>query len=255
MRFLRMLRLKKPNQTLPVTFSSGEFQYASSLLQLQDATLALPTKLDEVTKSIHECIPQQLPGEQASQDDVRYFLYQILTLKDYNLARRSPQWVLETCMLWQGGGNKLRSLPLDAFQQLCPLHPGYAVIDWTVKSSKFRRQDIPPCGIRDEIGRCIKNVVENLKKKEQGHRGPDWRNADSSNPMLATAAAMGKEQNPVLPADQIFQRPSFRSTLSYPVKNHFYSLGNYSMPLLQRSPPAFQQNSPYMYRRSPFGTS
>lgn len=255
MRFLGKFRRKKPNQTLPVTFSSGESQYAASLLQVQDATLALPTKLDEVTKSVHECIPQQLPGEQAGQDDVRYFLYQILTLKDHNLARRSPQWVLETCMLWQGGGKKLRSLPLDAFQQLCPLHPGYAVIDWTVKGSKFRRQDIPPCGIRDEIGYRIKDVVENLKMKEQGHRGPGWRNADSSNATMASVAAMGKEQNPELPANHIFQTPSFKYTPSYPVKNHFYSLGNHSTPLLHRISPAVQQTSPYMYRPSPFGTS
>lgn len=68
----------------------------------------------------------------ANQDDMSYYLYQILTFNDYNTARRSLQWVLETCMLWQGGDTRQRYLAPNSFQQLCPLRPGYVFVDWTV---------------------------------------------------------------------------------------------------------------------------
>lgn len=253
MQFLGLPKRKKSFSTLQIAFSSTVSLHGSGHLQGQEATLALPTKLDEVANSVHECVPQHLPGEQSSQDDVRYFLYQILTLKDCNLARKSPQWVLETCILWQGDGHRLRSMPLDAFQQLCPLRPGYAVIDWSVKGSKFRRQDITPCGVRDEIGRRIKNIVESLKRKEQGHRGPGWQNAGQPKPMTVLPVTMCEEQNSVFPGNKRFPLPSFRSAPSYPVQIHFYSVGNHSMPHLhQMSPVTTQQNSPYTQRQTPF---
>ncbi|KAH6629870.1 hypothetical protein C7974DRAFT_454943 [Boeremia exigua] len=250
MRLPGMIKRKKSTSTLPDVFPSSASLFASFPRQSQQGTLALPSKLDEVAESIHECVPQQLPGESASQDDVRYFLYQVLTLKEYNLARKSPQWVLETCMLWQGDGNRLRSLPLDAFQQLCPLHPGYAAIDWTVKGSKYRRQDIPPCGVRDEIGHRVKTIVEGLKRKEEGHRGPGWQNLSMSKPGAAPPVEMARTQNPTFPGNHRFQMAQFAPTSGFPVQNHFYSLGNHSMPLFHQVPPVgIQQNAPYMRRQ------
>ncbi|KAJ8117961.1 hypothetical protein OPT61_g949 [Boeremia exigua] len=248
---MRFLGRRKSTSKLPDVSPGSSSLYGPSPRQGQHNLLALPTRLDEVADSMHDCVPQHLPGERASQEDVRYFLYQVLTLKDYNLARKSPQWVLETCMLWQGNGDKLRSLPLEAFQQLCPLHPGYAAIDWTVKRSKFRRQDIPPCGVRDDIGHRIKNIVEILKKREEGHRRPGWQSPNNLSPiMTAPPAEIGRRHSTKHPAHHGFPIASFAQVPEFPVQNHFYSLGNHSMPLLHQMPPMDVQKYPPNLRRT-----
>lgn len=257
MRLTWRIGQKKSASTLSDVFLDSSLLYATCPPRSQQGTLALPTKLDEVVGSVHEFAPQQLPGEQATQDDVRYFLYQILTLKDYKLARHNPQWILETCMLWHGEGSKLRSLPLDAFQQLCPLHRGYATIDWTVKDSKFRPQDMPPCGVRDEIGHRIRNMVEGLKRKEDGHRGPGWRNSSEPKKLaVVRSGEMGRMQTPAPPLDHRVQMPSFATAPENTLLNHFYSPNNHPLPLLhQMSPVGVQQNPPCMQRRVSFAAS
>lgn len=249
MRLLKSSRRRKSSATLSATFADSASLYSSCQRETQEGTLALPTKLDEVAGSVHDSVPQQLPPEQASEDDVRYFLYQILTLKDYNLARKHPQWVLETCMLWQGDAGKLRSLPLESFNQLCPLRPGHAAIDWAVKSSKFEKQLLPPCGIRDEIGQRVKNIVEGLKRKEQGLRGPGWQNAPDVKPGPAPSTVI--MANAPSPMDPQFQMSPFQTSTAYPVPNHFYGVGNQSLPVLQQMPQSSTHLNLPLLKRQP----
>ena len=251
MRLLGSSRRNKSTSTLPAVFSDTSSLYAPFPRESQQGTLALPTRLDDVANSVHDNVPQQLPGDQASEDDVRYFLYQILTLKDYKLASKSPQWVLETCMLWQGDGNKLKSLPLDSFNQLCPLRPGYAAIDWNAKGSKFVRQQLPPCGIRDEIGQRIKNVVEGLKRKEDGHRGPGWQKSADFAPATAPSRQLSGMQPACPPLERPFMTSPFAPTPAYPIQTHFYSLGNQSVPIMHQVPSSGPQQAPPFLHRQP----
>jgi hypothetical protein len=142
------------------------------------SSLVLPTSLDQVAAAAHRSGPTQLPAEDATENEVRYFLYQILTHKKHRVVRRSPQWVLETCMSWHGCGRQLRCLPFEDFQQLCPLYRGHANIDWTVKSSKFELQEMPPCGTRDRIAAAVRTAVANLKASETVHRSPGRQSSD-----------------------------------------------------------------------------
>ncbi|KAF2624427.1 hypothetical protein BU25DRAFT_476669 [Macroventuria anomochaeta] len=249
------IRRKKSTATLPGIFSDSASLYATR--PSQQGTLALPTKIDEVVRAVHDCIPSQLPGEEATQDDVRYFLYQILTLKESKFARNCPQWVLETCMRWQGDGCKLRSMPLDAFQQLCPLGPGYATIDY--RGSKFQAQEIPPCDVRQAIGNRIRQVVAGLMKKETGHRGPGSGLHDSSDlrrPVAALPREMGRLQSPAPSLDHRFPMPSFAAAPGFPVQSPFYNFSNQSLPLFHQIPPVgVQQNPLYMQHRASFAGS
>ena len=253
MPFSWALGRKKSTSTLPGLFSDSSSLYSTFPRPTQQGTLALPTKLDEVAESVHECIPQQLPGEEATQDTVRYFLYQILTLKEYKIARNCPQWVLETCMCWQGDGQKLRSMPPDSFQQLCPLGPGYAMIDWTVKGSKFKPQDIPPCDVRQAIGHRIRGVVAGLMRKENGHRGPGWQDSNEpKKPLAGQSGEMDRTPTSASPVDPRFTIPSFATPPAYPVQNQFYGFGNHSMPLLHQISPVDVQQNPFNMHSRPF---
>lgn len=234
---------KKSNPTLSGIISDPNASYTTSTRPRQQGTLALPTKLDEVVKAVHESVPTQLPGGEASQDEVRYFLFQILTLKEYDIARKHPQWVLETCMWWCGGGYKLRSLPLTAYQQLCPLGPGIATIDWTAKDLKFPRQDMPPCDVRFKIGKTIKHIVTSLTTKENGHQQPGWQVSIDAQPNCT-----GKMQDFASPSERDFSQATFTGPYSLPYQRSLYGLSNHTLPLLHQMPSAGVQLHPYHMR-------
>ena len=239
---------------------SGEFANSAPYLNARPAEqgiLALPTNLEEVVKAAHSGTPRHLPGDDASQDEVRYFLYQILTLKEYKIVLAHPQWVLETCMYWRGNGSKLRSLPIDAFQQLCPLSPGYATIDWRAKGSKFKREQIPPCSVRHAIGHLINHIVASLKSKEHGNKGPGWQvSGDSQGPAETMPEGMGQMQGSDPSFEHRLSTPSFPDHPGYPVQHSFYNFSNQSLPLIHKSPTlSAQQASMYMLHQMPTASS
>lgn len=69
-----------------------------------EGKLILPTSLEEVAAAAHRNTPKQLLAENATEDDVRYFLFEVLTHKDHGIVRQNPQWILETWMSWHGDG-------------------------------------------------------------------------------------------------------------------------------------------------------
>lgn len=229
------IRHKRSNTTFNAVFpDSDAFPHEQPI---QQGALALPTNLEEVVRATHTGVPRQLPAVDACQDEVRYFLYQILTLKEYRISTLHPQWVLETCMCWTGDGGKLRSLPLDAFQKLCPLSPGYANINWGVKGSKFKRQSIPPCDIRHGIGSLVRHMVTGLKTKEAGNQGPGWK--DSTVTRVPTEVKPNDMCTPHKLVPELEHRSPtsyFAGTLACPVPRPFYSFSNHSMPLLHQTP-------------------
>lgn len=246
MRNLLGIKKKQSITAFPACYSDAASLHSPFQRPNQKGSLALPTSLEKVAAAAHKCIPQQLPGEDATEDDVRYFLYQILTLKEHEVVRSSPQWILETCMSWHGGGRQLRSLPLDAFQQLCPLDRGHAKIDWTVKGSKFPLEELPPCGIRDLIGQAIRSVVTSLRAKENGHRGPGWQD---SNDVRRSAASLSTgsliAQNPTPSIHPEFSVPSFAAASAYPIQDQFYSFSNHSLPQFCLAPSVNVYQGPF----------
>jgi len=120
----------------------------------------LPTSTKDVEEQ--STAPRQLPAYSADTDEVRYFLYHVLTYKGNKIARRWPQWILETCAYWTGTGAELRTWEQD-FQLLVPKSAGYVELD---KSSKYT--DRPPCDCRLLIGNVIERTVKKMIADEGG---------------------------------------------------------------------------------------
>jgi hypothetical protein len=120
-KMLSFLHIKKKRRST-TSLSEHHADAASFQDQIVKRQLELPISLGEVAAAAHKSTPTHLPGEYASEDDVHYFLFEVLTDGGHGLVRLSPQWILETCMSWHGGGHVLRSLPFDSYQQLCPLY-------------------------------------------------------------------------------------------------------------------------------------
>jgi hypothetical protein len=124
--------------------------------QTRSEALCLPKNLEDVLRSQHRNVPKNLPGDNASQDEVRYYLYSVLTCKDNTSAKTYPQWVLETCMSWEGPGKRLRNMTDEELQILCPLRAGYADIN---PSRKHKLEDLPVPAARQTIGAAIACAV------------------------------------------------------------------------------------------------
>jgi hypothetical protein len=118
--------------------------------------LCLPKNLEDVYRSQHGNLPKNLPGDDASQEEVRYYIYSVLTCKDNISAKAYPQWVLETCMSWEGTGKRLRNLSEEELQILCPLRAGYAEIN---PSREHKLEDLPLPAARQTIGAAIARAV------------------------------------------------------------------------------------------------
>jgi hypothetical protein len=124
--------------------------------QTRSEALCLPKNLEDVLRSQHRNVPKNLPSDTASQDEVRYYLYSVLTCKDNTSAKMYPQWVLETCMSWEGPGERLRSMTDEELQILCPLRAGYAEIK---PLRKHKLEDLPVPAARQIIGAAIARAV------------------------------------------------------------------------------------------------
>lgn len=132
---------------LPINFSTTTFN--------------LPEKLRHVIKQIHRSAPDALPGPNANVHEVRYFLYQLLTVEDHKVARSWPQWVLETCARWAGTGEDLREMSYKELEILCPLDSGHCKLD---KREKIAQFPSPEC--RKQIATVLTTEIKKLKTKE-----------------------------------------------------------------------------------------
>jgi hypothetical protein len=236
--FLRIKKKPKSTTDFPGYYSDAPSLHSPFQHPNFKGKLVLPTSLDEVAAAAHRSTPKQLPGEDASEDDVRYFLYEILTHKDHGIVRLNPQWILETCMSWHGGGHLLRSLPFDSYQQLCPLYRGHAAIDRTVKCSKFSLQDMPPCGTRDRIAAAVRTAVATLKSSETGHRSSGWQiSKDVRRSATSRSTERRTARNPTSPTHPDLHVPSFAAASPHPTREQYYTPSNQSAPQLN-SPPS-----------------
>ncbi|KAF2727748.1 hypothetical protein EJ04DRAFT_570102 [Polyplosphaeria fusca] len=132
----------------------------------------LPTSLKEVTRHAHHAPPGALPGEELNLHEVRWFLYNLLTLKSWGIVQKWPQWILETCAAWEGTGADLRVMRKEDLELICPLNSGHADL---VMRRSIESHPSPEC--RAAIGQVISREVMRLKDREQQsartHR--DWQ--------------------------------------------------------------------------------
>jgi hypothetical protein len=117
-----------------------------------------------VKKSRHNNHPKYLPRPDASVGDVRYFLYTLLTSKLNDCAKKYPEWVLETCMGWNGDGEQLRNSTEEQLETLCPITAVAVGID----SHKHKPGAFVPIPARHMIGEAISRFV--LDKRDGEHQ-------------------------------------------------------------------------------------
>ena len=91
---------------------------SASALQRDQYPFHLDPK--RVAASRHDAPPKHLPGPRATQQEVRYFLFHLLTYKQYKCAKNYPEWVLETCMAWTGMGHQMYDQDEEWLRNICP---------------------------------------------------------------------------------------------------------------------------------------
>ena len=124
-------------------------------LNVSGHRLQLPRDPDSVVRARHKNTPQQLPDPGADCDEVRYFLYAVLTSKVFGCAKTYPQWVLETCWSWEGNGEELLRMNEAQLMLLCPYNAGSAGID----TMRYNVDVLVPPGARDMIGKAIISIM------------------------------------------------------------------------------------------------
>lgn len=129
----------------------------------------LPFKLKVVRKQTHRSKPRNLPDPDASKDEVKFFLYQLLTFETFEVSRKWPQWVLETCAAWgkryDGTGADLRTMSTWQLQNICPLDSNHAHIENKGRKDPLTSAPAPLCRFR--IGEIVATEVNNLKKRAE----------------------------------------------------------------------------------------
>lgn len=127
--------------------SSSIFSAAPSLVK----RIRLPNNPDKVKKAKHTSPPLHFPDSTAEQDEIRYFLYTLLTTEDFGIYKLYPQWILETCWAWTGNGGQLLRMKKKDLMDICPYSSGYAGID----PKKHKVEDIVPPAARRMIGQAL----------------------------------------------------------------------------------------------------
>ncbi|KAF2463524.1 uncharacterized protein BDR25DRAFT_319900 [Lindgomyces ingoldianus] len=134
--------------SLPGTGSPGAFD--------------LPDNLKQVVRGLHKTPPETLPDKTADYHEVQVFLYQLLTVQEYKVAKFWPQWVLETVAQWKGTGADFLALDRKALEKLCPLDQGHVRL-----APRQATESFPPPECRERIGMAIATRVAELKRKEE----------------------------------------------------------------------------------------
>ena len=130
-----------------------------------------PLNPKHVRKARHSVTPRHLPEDGAPVKEVRYFLYNLLTDKRHDCAKEYPEWVLETCMGFNGNGNDLRQLTEQQLLALCPI----TAVQAGIQSRTHKRGSFVPPKARANIGCVIAQFVADRRAREQQattvHRG------------------------------------------------------------------------------------
>jgi hypothetical protein len=178
----------------------------------------LPTSLRQVQNQIHRTEPESLPDEDANKHEVQYFLYQLLTVDSYRIAKSYPQWVLETCAFWRGTGADLRFMTDKEMKLICPLDSGHCTLE---KKQNTTLYPSPDC--RAMIGETIGQVVKKLKAKEdeKARLEREWKETQLGSSVRHKAIHGRLENRVSTNLEELFPRPrlmrSCSSAMSLPV--------------------------------------
>jgi hypothetical protein len=142
------------------TVNSLCFGGSSATSSLVDADqFPFPINPAAVKKFRHNSCPKHLPNPEARVNDVRYFLFILLTSRLNNCAKHYPEWVLETCLTWKGDGLQFLNCTEEQLENLCPMT---AAIGFD--SHKHKLGTHIPFPARQKIGETIAKFV--LEKRE-----------------------------------------------------------------------------------------
>jgi hypothetical protein len=119
-----------------------------------------PTNPTRVKKARHNNPPKYLPRADASVRDIQYFLYNLLTSKSNDCAKRYPEWVLETCMGWGEDSGQFHNCTQEQLETLCPI----TAVAIGIGSHKHKPGAFVPIPARHMIGEAIAQFV--LEKRE-----------------------------------------------------------------------------------------
>jgi hypothetical protein len=201
--------------------SSTSSAYASTLPHsssyLASDQYPFPTNPAQVKKARHYNHPKYLPRPSASARDVQYFLYTLLTSKRHNCAKKYPEWVLETCMVWDGDGETFRSCSEEQLATLCP----YTAVAIGIESRKHSPGAFVPIPARNMIGEVIVRFVTEKKAKENlpseiQHRLQAERSRSFSGSRLAPLPQVANDRgifgNTIPTSPQLSRHSSLRSS-------------------------------------------
>ncbi|OCK80870.1 hypothetical protein K432DRAFT_451684 [Lepidopterella palustris CBS 459.81] len=137
-----------PRPSMDLATSSGQMFYRG--------TIEIPIDTKEILKHIHKDEPISLPTDECTSEQVRWFIYKVLTLKTYNIAKDYPGFLYVTCTGWQGTGRDFRLLTEHDIRELCPYSLEF--------EGRPKQSALVKC--RTLIGRAIWEHVSRLRAKE-----------------------------------------------------------------------------------------
>ncbi|KAF2876173.1 hypothetical protein BDV95DRAFT_218333 [Massariosphaeria phaeospora] len=145
----------------------------------------VPRRLRIVANDIHDKPVTRLPRLEADVHEVRWWLYQLLTLDQNRVAKKWPQWVIETCAAWHGSGEDLRALADAKEARFIPWHP-HETHPAVEQRDKPEDRCSPKCyGLIEEVilgtvGRLAKEERKTQDSKETQHRNNSGRRSAMS---------------------------------------------------------------------------
>ncbi|OCL13930.1 hypothetical protein AOQ84DRAFT_223784 [Glonium stellatum] len=138
----------------------------------------IPNQVSLIRKHIHKTQPTSLPHPTSGSDEVRWFIYQVLTLKNYRIAKDYPGFLYQTVARWHGSGADFRALKEDQYRELCVYSIVYA--DGKGESASPKCRTLIGQALWDNISRLEKKErdeqhIENLNRKaEKSQRDSRW---------------------------------------------------------------------------------
>lgn len=204
--------------------------YSAQTLPAQ--RLQLPRDPSAVVKAKHNTVPRQLPREDADYEEVRYFLYSVLTAKVFGCAKICPQWVLETCWAWHGNGRELLCMSESELMLMCPLRAGAARIN----PERYRTELMPPPYAREMIGKAVVATLNERRKAtsaDQRRIQQEWeteltRSCWKKPSIGSMSHARRAQQKPAQKA--LLERPNFYQVSEDYTASHTQSQGSQSNP-------------------------
>lgn len=143
----------------------------------QRTRLRLPKDPSEVRRDRHDNTPSSLPSPTANYEEVRYFLYSVLTTRMFRCVEKCPQWILETCWSWDRNGDALLCMDDPQLMLLCPttsVMAGQILVD----RLNHKIENMPPPHAREMIEKAMIAVMNDPKLQEGKEAWKRWQQLD-----------------------------------------------------------------------------